>query len=719
MTSHRKRSEHLAASGISAETAKAHNVRCIHELLHTRDSVFTTILNREWRRAWGESILFPHFDGNDECCYVRIRPDYHGARPDDAPKYLSPQAGPASSRLYFTNGVAESLRGRTAQKIFITEGEKKALCLWQRRYLAISLPGVQMGMKAGSKYHLHPDLQRFDWEGVNVAIVFDSDAKDNAEVSKARERLARALQNAGAVVSIVSIPDGAADPNCPDGSKVGIDDYAVKFGDDALRQLLTDAATQLAAKKEEASSVPPETLAADFLAHLGSPYVHWVGHHVHDQKLGYYEFREESAIHSEAHKWLVANYERARSGISKEICTQLKLSHSLPTGQYPPMWLEDPPDSDFLQLDKCLITKECVIHLPTLKTTPNTEKLFATSVINATYDPAAGDAPQRFLKHLDETLRHEHQIMILQEFAGYSLTSDTSFQKILMLLGAPGAGKGTIIRVLTSLHGREHVASLSLSNLDNQFGLAQLPGKSLLIVNEARIPRGGGALAKERLDSISGEDEITVEQKGIDGKTTRLKLKLILVGNEIVSFQDVANSFGRRLIPLQCYGPEQNQERILNLSEKIFEKESSQILNWEIAGYRRLNAQQKFTPMPEDAPGRELLDIQRVIGSPIKAFLDDECELGIGYTCLAASIYDRWLSWCELNKHRAGTPQRFGGMLKTAAPGVCRKRGPRSVAADSGESYQPSIYTGIALRDRPMGCERLTNADRERVFKYL
>ena len=55
--------------------------------------------------------------------------------------------------------------------------------------------------------------------------------------------------------------------------------------------------------------------------------------------------------------------------------------------------------------------------------------------------------------------------MLLQEWVGYLLTQDTRQHKILLIVGPPRSGKGTIGRVLRELLGHENVVGPTLSSL--------------------------------------------------------------------------------------------------------------------------------------------------------------------------------------------------------------------------------------------------------------
>lgn len=75
----------------------------------------------------------------------------------------------------------------------------------------------------------------------------------------------------------------------------------------------------------------------------------------------------------------------------------------------------------------------------------------------------------------------------LQEVFGYLLASDTSQQKIFMMVGPKRSGKGTIARVLTALLGQGNVSAPTLASMSTNFGLWPLIGKSLAVISDARL----------------------------------------------------------------------------------------------------------------------------------------------------------------------------------------------------------------------------------------
>lgn len=120
-----------------------------------------------------------------------------------------------------------------ATPIMITEGEKKSLAACLATIPTIGLGGVYNFFSNGA---LLPILDKIKWEGRPVYICYDSDASNNNNIQAAEARLATELsQKRKAHVFLVRLPDS------PSGAKVGVDDYLVDHGDDALFDLLEGA----------------------------------------------------------------------------------------------------------------------------------------------------------------------------------------------------------------------------------------------------------------------------------------------------------------------------------------------------------------------------------------------------------------------------------------------------------------------------------------------
>jgi len=117
--------------------------------------------------------------------------------------------------------------------IMITEGEKKALAACIAGVPTIGLGGVYNFTHDGE---LLPILENIVWKQRTVYICYDSDAVGNNKIQVAEGRLATELSlKRKANVFLVRLPELAG------GEKMGVDDYLIAEGDDALFDLLDRA----------------------------------------------------------------------------------------------------------------------------------------------------------------------------------------------------------------------------------------------------------------------------------------------------------------------------------------------------------------------------------------------------------------------------------------------------------------------------------------------
>jgi len=207
----------------------------------------------------------------------------------------------------------------------------------------------------------------------------------------------------------------------------------------------------------------------------------------------------------------------------------------------------------------------------------------------------------------------------------------------------------------------------TLAGLGTNFGLASLIGKQVAIISDARL--GGRAdqhAIAERLLSISGEDTITVDRKYREAWTARLQIRFLILSNELPRLADASGALGGRFIVLvlihSFYGRED-----LGLTERLL-TELPGIFNWTIAGWQRRSERGHFA-QPNSALDavRQLEDL----GSPIGAFLHEECEVEPSCTVEANRLFRAWTDWCgRVGREHPGSTQTFGHDLRAALPGL-------------------------------------------------
>ncbi|HJU18593.1 MAG TPA: phage/plasmid primase, P4 family [Stellaceae bacterium] len=485
------------------------------------------------------------------------------------------------------------------------------------------------------------------------------------------------------------------------------------FADDLMRGLLPEAAP---------AGLPPESIAAAKAEHAtaaevidtAAPYdiaKQFIMHRftvsgvrtLHHHRGGFYAWAGaayadmgDAALRAGLYEFLAACKRRdpkgelqpvkPNAGMVNNVLDGLHAAAHLDDALSAPAWLDQAPD---LPADEILVCANGLLHLPTLDLLPHTPSFFSHNSLDFAFERNAPE-PRQWLAFLAQLWPSDPvAIETLQEMFGLALTGDTRHQKAFLIVGPKRSGKGTIARVLARMVGADNTVAPTLAGLGMNFGLAPLIGKRLAIISDARLGgRADQAAIAERLLSITGEDAITIDRKFLAAWTGRLQVRFLILSNELPRLADTSGALASRFIVLTLaqsfYGKEDR-----GLADRLF-AELPGILNWAIAGWRRLNERGHFRQPDSAAEAvRELEDL----GSPIGAFLRERCEIGAGFQATADDLFKTWRWWCESQgRDKPGNAQSFGRDLRAAEPRLKMSR-PRT-----GDEGRKRVYEGIRIR---------------------
>ena len=210
----------LASSGISPTEGHVLSVEYLAD---------ASIVSPQFFAVPALYITYRDIDGSDSGFY-RIR--YLATLPGFAGQMAKPQryAQPKGTMNWvYLPHTADSdwdaIAKDASRPLIITEGELKACCAQLLGFNTIALGGVAVVQSPKKGVSLLPPLDKFNWKGRSVTVIFDSDAASNPQVASASVRLARLLLNRGALPKVASLPSTAG------GQKQGLDDYLVSGGD--------------------------------------------------------------------------------------------------------------------------------------------------------------------------------------------------------------------------------------------------------------------------------------------------------------------------------------------------------------------------------------------------------------------------------------------------------------------------------------------------------
>lgn len=375
-------------------------------------------------------------------------------------------------------------------------------------------------------------------------------------------------------------------------------------------------------------------------------------------------------------------------------------SLSLLPYQVPPFWAGPPMitvDGTCLDARDIVPFENCLLHLQSWLKGGNfywsnpTPRYYAEHKLAFHFWPEAPE-PTRWLQFLNELWDDPACHDLTHEWLGYCMTTYTHLQKMMMMIGKPRAGKGTIFWVMEQMVGG-NVASPTFESLLEPHGLAPLLGKQLALLPDAKTlsPK---ILAKvcARLKAIVGEDLITINPKNLPQVTVRLPVKITAQSNEKLAIPDFSDALQSRQLFLyfdrSFVGKEDR-----GLKDKLL-PELPGIANLALAGLRRLLKRGQFT---EPAASAELAKQIRQIGNPILGFVEARCVVDDNLATPTTTLFEDWQKWADDADVTPMSPRKFGEHLLVTYHTISKTQniGGRKVA---GKAKRPNCYVGIGLK---------------------
>lgn len=347
-------------------------------------------------------------------------------------------------------------------------------------------------------------------------------------------------------------------------------------------------------------------------------------------------------------------------------------------------WLEgDGPPAEEL-----LACRTGLLHVPSGDFLDPTPSFFTRNALDLEFDPNAPE-PHEWLAFVNQVFPDPDARELLQDWFGYLLLPDTSQEKMLLMIGPPRSGKGTIQKVMTALVGRSNVCAPSVKALGTPFGLQPLIGKTVAFLSDLRL--GGmadGEAIAETLLRITGRDDVTADRKHKEAWEGRLATRFVVSSNVLPRLSDASPALANRFSVLRM------QESFLGredpgLADRLL-GELPGILLWALVGWRRLRDRGRFV-----LPGTSQDAVQDLFnqGSDIAAFVHDRCEEGLGYDVEKERLYALYRDWCDRTGRKLKNDAAFATELYAATSNrVTSKRPSRG-----GERV--NVYAGIRIRN--------------------
>lgn len=296
----------------------------------------------------------------------------------------------------------------------------------------------------------------------------------------------------------------------------------------------------------------------------------------------------------------------------------------------------------------------------------HTADYYSTVQLSVDYEPGA--TCQRFLKLLKSILRDE-EIFLLQEIFGYLLVPVNKAQKSFVFVGAPNAGKSTLLSVAQEiLLGAENVSNIPWQSLGDRFNKAELFGKLANIFAD---------LPSKNIDdngmfkALTGEDYISAERKNKDPFSFRPYARLLFSCNEIPrNYGDRSDGFYRRLIIIRFAHSVPKEKRDPNLREKLM-VERNGIFMWALQGLKRLIAGGYI--FTETEATRAELQRYKVESNSALLFVEECCVIEEDAECSREELFQSYREYCFKNGLKPMSQANFNKDVESVSPAIERK----------------------------------------------
>lgn len=318
---------------------------------------------------------------------------------------------------------------------------------------------------------------------------------------------------------------------------------------------------------------------------------------------------------------------------------------------------------------------------------PHSPALGALAKLPIEHDPIA--IPHSFMAWMtqvfgDDTEMHRH----VWEIIGYLMMTGNPFQKIILFHGPGGDGKGTLMRVLRSMLGKQNYSSVSIHQLvDDRFATSALYGK---IANISGDLSDRFLSDPQVLKEITGGDSINASRKfGQSFEFVPYAVPLF-ASNDHFRTSDSSKGWRRRWMVLDFPTPVEELAlagALPYLDEQNLLDDIPGIFNVAMDGLRRLMRRGQFQP-----PQAAIEATQRMHddADPFMLWLDEDEHVFLAPTdttpCI--DVYRKYTGWCRRNGYSALASGPFGKRLKGL--GIAKTR-PRS---GTGRTWH---YEGIGV----------------------
>lgn len=318
------------------------------------------------------------------------------------------------------------------------------------------------------------------------------------------------------------------------------------------------------------------------------------------------------------------------------------------------------------ELDKpgLLNASNGVVDLRTGELKPHAPEWMLTKLCPTPYVEPTPEQQAQWQKFLsDITCGDERLAEYLQMVIGYGLTGEATEQKVFFVYGTGANGKSTFFEALAYALGDyaymapTDIIAIKEGRLDTHPTLlAQLAGRRLVVCSETEDTH---VLNAARVKLLSGIDKVAARFLFRNYFTFKPTHTLFIMTNHLPIVRDLSEGIWRRIVivPFLAVFPEDRADK--QLLERLKECAPA-ILRWAVEGARKWYEKRRLPVIPQI---EKYIREYRLESDSVVQFLRECCHRVEGEMVPFSELYNRYITWCELEREHPVSKKAFGNRL--------------------------------------------------------
>jgi len=334
-----------------------------------------------------------------------------------------------------------------------------------------------------------------------------------------------------------------------------------------------------------------------------------------------------------------------------------------------------------------------MFNLKTGKLMPHDKAYFATYMLPINFDPNNVPDCPTWKACLDQWMADPATILEAQKYAGYCLTRETRYEKMLILYGPGGDGKSTFMNVLRALVGKDNVSHIPMGRLEDQFYLSRLVDKLINMSTEIEAK----SMQSQELKAIVSGDPISASFKNQTPFDFVPFCKLVYATNRYPRVSDNSDGFIRKIMIIKFEGQFVKRAAAdIFLMDKLLE-ELPGIFAWALMGLVRLR-EQGFT---EAASMKAAVAEYKMINNNVLYYIERHVEAASEHKLIKSALYEDYVKRVRAyNLTPVGEPNfRTEFLRQMKERGIEVRDGKDNVVVDhhSGATERRNAYVGFRI----------------------